>query len=407
MRRRGGVGRRWGGRTVRGVTAVLLAIAGLASVAASMGNVAMKADPGRAHELAPGNGVITAAYAVSEFADRPEASAASKPARLAELAIRQDATASGALTVLAFQAQLRGDQARSNALFALSTRFSRRQLRAQIWAIESAVSRGDIVGALQQYDLALRSSTSGQALLFPTLAAALREPRIRQHLLEILAANPEWSGAFIEFAATSATEPEGAMRLFSEARRFGVPVGESQRVAVINALAASGKFDLAWQYFASQRAGASRTQSRDPDFSLRADARTVFDWQVDPAAELSAAFSNGKQGFVEFAAPPAAGGVIVRQTQLLLPGHYRLIGRSALLDQPVPSRPYWRLTCQDGREIGRVTVPNSSIAQGRFEGIFTVPQACPVQTLALVARASDGIDGVSGRIERASLTRMP
>ena len=93
----------------------------------------------------------------------------------------------------------------------------------------------------------------------------------------------------------------------------------------------------------------------------------------------------------------------MQQTQLLPPGSYRISGRSRGIDQAERSRPYWVLLCQDGRELGRVEVPNSDVANGEFAGRISVPGDCAVQTLSLIARASDDIAGVSGQIERAML----
>src|SRR3546814_2705464 len=50
--------------------------------------------------------------------------------------------------------------------------------------------------------------------------------------------------------------------------------------------------------------------------------------------------------------------------------------------------------------IARVDVPNSSQAGGRFQGNVSIPANCPVQILALVARSSHEIGGVSGQIDR-------
>jgi hypothetical protein len=62
------------------------------------------------------------------------------------------------------------------------------------------------------------------------------------------------------------------------------------------------------------------------------------------------------------------------------------------------------LQCREGRELGRVVLPDSAEARGEFDGRFTVPQGCPVQMLALVLRPSEAVSGVSGRIDRLQLT---
>ena len=393
----------WGARIA---LALGLAVGGYLGFTASAANVVVKVDPARAHLLAPSNGVITADYAQTLFTRHPTADNNARSVRLAREALRQDPTTVEALTVLGLQAQLRNDAARTDRIFSYSTLLSRRELRPKIWAIEDAVTRGDIAEALRQYDLALRTSFDAQALLFPTLTAALAEPRIRAGVLRILATNPVWEESFVNYASASDINPEGAMRLFAEGRQTGLVIPKDRRADLVNALFRAGKADMAWKAYADLRSGAVRNQSRDPEFALTANTRTIFDWQVGEDPSLSAAIlkSGDSAGVVDFAVPPGTGGVLVHQTELLPPGDYRLEGKSTGIDQPERSQPYWVLTCQDGREAGGIPVPNSTQNKGAFSGNFTIPQGCPIQTLSLIAVSSDDISGVSGQIVRAQLT---
>lgn len=382
-----------------------LFVAGYFGVKESVANVLVKVNPAQAHLVAPANGVITAADAETVFTAHPVVDERALSIRLARQALRDDPTAVKALNVLGLQAQLRNDTARADRIFSFSTQLSRREIRAQIWAIEDAVSRGDIVGALRHYDIALRTSPDVQAMLFPTLNAALVEPRIRAELLRIFKTKPIWEKNFIAYVAPSGIDPEATMRLFAEGRRSGLIVPEKQRADLINALYNSGKVDLAWDTYKQLRRGVVRNRSRDPHFTVSADSPTIFDWRTGQDPGLSAAIfkSNKGVGLLDFDVPPSNSGVLVRQTELLPAGVYRLEGQSKGIDQPARSQPYWVLTCQDGRELGRVPVPNSAQNGGRFKGSFTVSQNCPIQTLSLVAISSDDISGVSGQIVRAQL----
>lgn len=395
----------WGARIA---LALGLAVGGYLGLAASAANVVVKVDPARAHQLAPGNGVITADYAQTLFTRHPTAEDDATAVRSAREALRQDPTTVEALAVLGLHAQLRNDVARTGRIFTYANLLSRRELRPKIWAIEDAVNRGDIAGALRQYDLALRTSSEAIDLLFPTLTAALVEPRIRAGVLRILATNPVWKQIFIKYTASSNINPEGVMYLFQEGKREGLVVTEGQRSELINSLFKAGKTELAWKEYINLRLDASRNRSRDPAFSLPSETRTIFDWQVGSDPSLSAVIlkSGDGTGVVDFAVPPGKGGVLVRQTELLAPGIYRLEGRSAGIDQPERSQPYWVITCQDGQELRRISVPNSSQKNGNFEGSFTVSSDCSPQTLSLVAVSSDDISGVSGQIVRAQLKRV-
>lgn len=391
----------WLGRVI---LALGLAVLGYMGVASSLAYFVVKVSPARAYALAPGNGVILAAYAEDAYSRAPTADPGSLPATLSRRALLADPTAVKALTVLGFQASLRGNTAETDRIFSYSIGLSRRELRPRVWAIEEAVDRGDITEALRNYDIALRTSKDAKGLLFPTLSAALVEPRIRSALLRVLASNPVWKADFLTYVADSGVEPEGAIALIQEGRGIGVDPNDESRVKLVNALMAQNKQDKAWAYYRTFRSAAHRDRSRDPNFALEAPVRAVFDWQPGTDTRLSAAIlRSGEGGLVDFAVPSSIGGELLSQTQLLPPGRYRLEGRTRGISQPERSRPFWSLTCHDGRELGRSPLPNSAQNGGRFSGMFTVPQDCRVQTLSLVARSTDNIEGVSGQVVTVQL----
>lgn len=389
---------------MRGALALAAASLGLWSVGGSIANALAKADPARAHALSPSNGAVAARYAQDLFAARPSTDPHGAAAVVARRALLDDPTAADALTVLAFQAQLRGERDKAAAIFRYSTKLSRRELRPRLWAIEEAVTRGDIAGALKHYDIALRTSRDAGAMLYTTLGAATIEPRIRAGLVAVLATKPVWKDEFLDHVAKRRIAPEGLAALLEEGRATGLAATEDVRVQIIDALIMEGKPGRAWGVYQGLRKGARREQSRDPAFTLAATARAAFDWRAGEDSRLGAAILNdGDSGAIDFAVPPDASGVLAQQSQLLAPGRYRLDGRSRGIDQTPGSQPYWTLTCTDGRVLGRVEVPSSALNDGRFGGGFSIPQGCPVQQLQLVARPSSNIMGVSGQILEARL----
>ena len=391
----------WG---VRAALALLAAMLGYVSIAHSLAYRVEGSDPAHAHMFAPRDGRITAALAIRQFAARPVAGQRSEPARLARLALRQDPTAVHAAATLGLQAQMRGDTGEARRVFAYAQKLSRRDFQTQLWAIEDAVGRGDIPGALKHYDLALRISTDAPALLFPVLASAIEDPDIRAALAATLARNPAWAPGFIGYLAGPATAPRLMAALFNGLRRRGGTLAPSAATATVNGLFRDDAVGEAWRFYTSIRRGADRRSSRDPGFTADLEAPSVFDWTPVNDGTLSTSIQPAAGGGVfEFSAPSSIGGVLLQQVQLLPPGDYRIIGRSSAIEQSERALPYWVMTCRDGRELGRVVVPNSARANGGFAGRFRVPADCPVQTLALLARASDAIGGVSGRIDRVRL----
>lgn len=400
MLRRGSLARRsateWGSR---GLLAVIAAAGAYVGVTHTLASTLRGGDVERAYALTPGDGRVVGLLAQKLSGAEATAKDRARSDRLARAALRRDPTVVAAVSALGINAQVRGDMAGARRLFAYAGALSRRDLQAQIWAIEDAVGRGDIPGALKHYDIALRTSRRAPDLLFPILASAIADPAIRAALTGTLAGGPVWGASFVSYVAGNGADPRSTSSLLLALRRAGVPVSDEANATAINALMAGDLLDEAWFHYSSVRPGADRRMSRDPRFIAEVVSPSVFDWTPIDAAGVSVSIQRGDGGgVVDFAAPASVGGPLLRQSQMLPPGNYRLVGRSAELDQLENARPYWTLTCRDGRELGRITMPNSIQANGVFRGRFDVPAGCPTQILTLVARPSNAIAGLVGRI---------
>lgn len=393
--------REWAGR---GLLALGVSVVGIASLSNTLSNVIGKAQPELGHVLSPGNGRVAAAAAREVFSISPASDAASRPAQLARQALRNDPTAVEALSVLGLQAQLRNEEDLTDKIFAYSTAISRRELEPQLWAIEKAVSRGDIVGALDSYNVALRTSRRAREMLFPVLAQAISQPKVRGPLLDIMARDTVWKDEFIDFAAQGNSEPRAMAQLFQAAERCGLPIRGANKAEIVKRLVLRNEIEDAWAFYKTFRPEAVRERSRDPAFQLQTEGSAPFDWVTGDAQGLSAVILARKEGgLLDFSVPTATRATVVSQTQVLPAGSYRLEGLTKNIDQPDRSRPYWSLRCVGNHELGRVEIPNSDQSGGQFSGSFTVPPGCPMQTLSLVTRASDRVTGVSGQIERVQL----
>ncbi|MBT2133563.1 hypothetical protein KK137_04365 [Croceibacterium sp. LX-88] len=389
---------------VRGVLTLGVASIAYVSVAGTLANVIVEVDANAADALAIVDGRIMAASAAQKFAASPNSSSTSAQAKLARKALLRDPTAVDALSVLAFQAQMRSDEKLTDRLFSYSVALSRREFGPQMWRIEKDVSLGDVDGALRNYDLALRTSDKARQMLFPVLASSTVEPEIRERLIRMLERKPAWDQAFIHFSANSGSDPTAVAQLFRESEGKGLPVEMADQARLVTRLVTRGLMDEAWDYYQTFRSAVARNHSRDPEFNSGVENPTPFDWNIGTMPGLSAAIlRQGSDGFLDFALPPSTRATVVKQTQLLPPGDYRLEGRIEGVDQPERSRPYWVLSCLDGTELVRVDLPGSSQVGATFSGRFSVPADCAVQSLSLVARASDEIEGVTGRVENVQI----
>lgn len=397
---------RWSSKRAGARLALALITAVLAyfSVVHALATVIQKRSPAAAHALAPHNGFITGRLA--NILSGPEATPQDRirADQIARLALRQDPTALDAAATLGLNAQIRGDTTSARHLFAYAEALSRRDLQTQLWAIDDQVARNNINAALSHYDIALRTSNIA-ALLFPTLVSAMVDPTVRAALVRTLEQRPAWGNGFLHYAVLNSTEPNTVAALFEALLHRGIAIPTPDSAALVNALIRAGKLDHAWSYYAAIHSGADRRQSRDPGFDNNSQAPTPFDWVPTNDGSISAAIqpSYSGDGVLTFTAPPSIGGIVVQQLEMLPPGDYVLQGRSEGIDQPSDTRPYWTLTCRDGRIFGRVAVPNSTAANGHFGGRFTVPADCAVQVLALSVRPSSNAGGVTGQINRAML----
>ncbi|USU03350.1 hypothetical protein NF699_00185 (plasmid) [Sphingomonadaceae bacterium OTU29LAMAA1] len=367
----------------------------------SIAQVVVEADPVLAYRLVPYDGRITAAYA-SSLAAREEVAPQGRALAddLAKRALWQDPVAVAAAVTLGMNADARGDTAAARRYFAYAQTLSRRDLWTQLFMIEDAVQRGDVPAALHQYDITLRVFPKMGDLLFPVLASASGNPEIRNSLVKTLARKPLWSDGFISFAAWNSPDPKVMAALFVDLGRSDVAIPEAAAAGAVNTLIAAGQLSAAWSLYAVTRPGADHRRSRDPKFAITNQHPSQLDWTPINDGGVTTGIRGG---VFDFAAPASIGGALLQQLQLLPAGSYRLIGHSTGIEQAPEASPYWTLRCKDGRELGRIEIPNSKVTKGRFLGNFNVPTGCPIQMLVLMARSSDTVTGLSGQIDRVEL----
>ncbi|RYE93442.1 MAG: hypothetical protein EOO77_45485, partial [Oxalobacteraceae bacterium] len=187
----------WIGRVVLAVFTAALAYATISFTLAG----ALRGDPGRAYALAPYDGRNTARLAAALSGPESSSDDRKRSDVLARAALRQGPASVVAASVLGINAQVYGDVAVARRAFTYAEQLSRRDLLTQLWAIEYAVSQGDVEGALRHYDIALRIKPAMWELLFPVLAAAASQNAIQQELVTTLASRPPWADGFINYAA--------------------------------------------------------------------------------------------------------------------------------------------------------------------------------------------------------------
>lgn len=391
------VPKRW---IVRLVGAAVVGIAGATTITHSLAYILRSTNSDIAHRLAPYDGRVTALTAALRVKSNAIEQDRLQADVLARLALRQDPTAQIAVSTLGLNAQIRNRPEGARRFFGYAEKLSRRDVQTQLWAIEDAVGRGNVAEALSHYDTVLRTTPSLAEMLFPVLSAASADPQIREPLIKTLLAQPAWKNSFLSYITADAHDPLSTVEILTELDRTGNQVPNSARSSMVNTLINAGAANEAWKYYATFHRGADRRSSRDPHFAQMIDTPSQFDWNVIDATGINASIQrNDANGIFDFSAPAMIGGRLLQQLQSLPPGSYSLSGRSQGLDQAEKARPYWLLSCQDGREISRVALSNSKEADGSFQGTINIPQNCPVQTLSFILQPSEDAGGVSGQID--------
>lgn len=385
--------------------AIGLVIAAVLVVRHGLAAATRKGRPAAALALAPFDSRALSAEAERILAAAQDAPARARAGDLARRALRRDPTNVSALATLGFLAAFDSDPRQVERLFDQAQKLSRRDLRTQIWFVESAVARGDVVGALRHYDIALRTTRSARDTLFPILSAAIAQPQVRVAAASTLASRPVWSDAFLYHVAISGPDPVATADLFFRLDRAAYPIDPETRVALVRRLVSAKEYDIAWARYAAMNGRATRTGLRAPDFRQLAAMVTPFDWVVGGEGGLSATLPDQRATGLDVQAGPSSGGVAATQLELLRPGRYRLAGRVRGVSASLKERPYWTLSCVGGSaaQLGRVPLPTSGEISVAYGGAVEVPIGCPAQLLQLVVPADDDIEGVAMVVESVAI----
>ena len=384
-------------RTKIGLRATILLCTLTASGLILRGGVAnwlSRSDPATAAMIAPGNAEIAmaAARARIDAGEKPRDPAVRA---LVDAALARDVTMTPAIELSALETEAAGDKARAARLFDLSGKISRRSLATRLWLIQRSVDHGDVAGALQNFDIALRTSSAAPVVLFPVLTAATADPTLTDPIARTLDRPGDWRVMFLDYAIHQGGAVNIA-RVVLAMRDHAVITG-------------NGIDDLLIAQLVTERAFAEaqrvRTVFRPParNGALVADgdfadpsARYPFGWGMTARGDLEA-LRGLEQGRPALAYRAVAGraGQVAAQLLFLPPGTYRLAARTAAAGDP-GALPYWTLACAEQGGAGIATLDQPPHQDGSATADFRVPQGCSAQWLTFNLRPSDLPQGQSG-----------
>ena len=378
-----------------------MAIGGLTIAAAITlwhGTVTLTAGttPDIALSLDPGNVRANAASADQSLAqsDLESATIASRRALI------RSPAAPSAVRSLGLAASLSKRQDAASAAFRYANILSRRDLGTNLWFIEFAVAQNNVDAALHRYDIALRTSSSAYATLFPILTGVLDDSEYVTPIVRVLTANPPWMQNFLEYAFNTKTPPLDLARLGQSLAQNGKALPNDLERMLVERLALAGEYDAAWQAYLRLKPNSTFTKRgvRDEELVDRQPS-ALFDWQYANTGE-SIAMPQSKDRptqFRSFAEQPVS---VLSQLLLLLPGNYAILAPTHITTGT--SRPRWILSCvTDNRILGEV-IASTSTALTKFA---FVDVNCRAQWLRLIVQGT-AMAPTEGKLHAVKLVRL-
>ncbi|MFZ5746833.1 MAG: hypothetical protein ACOY45_04150 [Pseudomonadota bacterium] len=289
---------------------------------------------------------------------------------------------------LAIIADFQGKTTSARALMQHAEALSRREILAELWLIEDAVSRQSPAEAIRHYDRVLAVSTDLQPTLLPILVNASSDRDILRELVPVLAGRPRWWRAFMAVLVTQGTNPR-SMLVIARASKLN-PDDETDRglaqtmlSRMIFGRAYHAAIALARSLGAEGNAGLTLS---DGDFE-RLVGLTPFAWWFEDSSALRAyrdRVPNGSTGlWVE--ASLGGSGEAARRLIALPPGRYRLTGDAGNVSSRRLAQPMVQIDCADGESLGAVRLAPSENASRPYSVDFAISAGkCPVQMIRVV-----------------------
>ncbi len=352
--------------------------------------------PQIATRIAPWNAAALADSAAALAAHPQSPLARSLVAR----ALDRDLTQVPAIEMRALDLAISGKPGQARQLFHWSDRLSRRSLPTRLWLIQDAVDHGDVTGALRDFDIALRTTTDAQPILFPVLAKASSDARLTIQLARTFDKASDWRLMFFEWTLANDVDPRPIANVVARMRdrQFVVANGVDQRL--IERLVGAGEFDAARSL--NRNFGHQSTGVADPNFGDEG-ARYPFGWELVSNGSIGAQRTLiGSSTALGYSAETASGGQVAAQLLTLSPGPYALVAKTA--SNGTGAVPYWSASCAEaGSEIARLDQPLAANASAETD--FTVPSGCGAQWLTLRIRPAPNSNTQAGAIASIFVVR--
>jgi hypothetical protein len=299
--------------------------------------------------------------------------------QLVSKALARDLTVTAAIELRAADFAASGRPAEAAELFRLSDRLSRRSLPTRLWLIQDAVDRGDVTGALHNFDIALRTSTDAPLILYPVLSKASADPGLTIPLARTLDRASDWRLMFLEWTLATNSNLDSIAKVVARMRDRAFVTGNSVDQHFIERLVTARQFEPA--LLLHRAFGRNDGLIADTNFA-DVSSRYPFGWGLVSGASLGADRVQGPM--LTYHAAVAQSGQVAAQLLGLAPGRYILATRSAAAVKG--EVPYWSITCGEAGGAKLATIGQPAAAGAEARATFRVPDGCLAQWLTLSIR---------------------
>ena len=269
-----------------------------------------------------------------------------------------------------------------------------RDLITRAHLTDRALAEGDVETGLSNLDAMLRIAPGTRPELLPLLMPHLADARVRDALVDRLAANPPWKTAFfaaLRSSAAPAAEAD-ALLVALDARQPLDEDGVRTRIVLLDRAGRHAQARAAWRALLPEAARVENAAVFDGGFEFP-DIRGGYGWHFDALPDVSidhdthAPHAGASSLSIDFGGRPQAFAGL-SQSLALAPGRYRF--SAWVRDEVERERPFeWRIVCRNGTKLARIPFERSEGGADwhRIDAEFDVPEQCPGQTLVLAHAA--------------------
>lgn len=395
---------------MRIVSCLLLAIVGSwFAIALTISGIARYKNPQAALVVMPRDSIALAARADLLLAANPT-NPPPQAVRFAVQALQEQALNAKAIRILGYVADAKGERPRALALVQLAEQLSRREPATQLWLIEYHAQVNDIVKALKNYDILLKTKPDMQNLLFPRLSNAISDARIRAALLPHVRQNKPWTSNFLWHAINNDKDLSNIVNLILENRGFpknkaGDKSAREQEKSLLARLVADSRFADAQRIYVLVP-GANPALLTNPAFDDHdRDGRYgVMGWQIIDDPNAGGGFVGKKtqdRPVLSIFVSSATTRPVASRLLYLQPGSYRLIVVLDQFERGDGGYVQFRMRCPLNKS--GASLWTFDVGPGRGQGQFDIPSNCPVQFLDIIASGGEGQLGLEAIISSVTI----